>query len=130
MKGHIKYVVKGVCLILLVLLFMRLADRVLIPKYYYNNKWSTTATYHGFYEIKDDTVDVLFLGSSHAACAFNPQVLYNEYGITSYNLGCEQQNLLLSYYWLKEALRSQKPRAVVLDSYILFEYKAGEALNT
>lgn len=130
MRGHIKYALRGVCLILLVLLLLRLTDRVLIPKYYYNNKWSTTATYHGFYEMEDDTVDVLFLGSSHAACAFNPQVLYNEYGITSYNLGCEQQNLLLSYYWLKEALRSQTPRAVVLDTYILFEYKPDEALNT
>lgn len=78
------------------------------------------------------SIDVLALGSSHIVSAFSPQELYNNYQITSYNLGCEQQNLVVSYYWLKEALQYQSPKTVILDVYMLFHYELGEGggLNT
>lgn len=94
--------------------------KVITPKYYTDQIYSTSVTYQGFYDLKKDTVDVLFFGSSHGSCGFLPQELYDEYGITSYNLSCEQQSVLASYYWLKEALRYQKPKVVVLESYMLF----------
>ena len=105
-------------------------NQVLTPKYFYNNTWPTTSTYLGFYKMERNTVDVLFFGSSHAVSSFSPQILYDRYGITSYNLGCEQQNLITYYYLLKEALRFQKPKAIVLDCYILFPYNKTEVLNT
>ena len=104
--------------------------QVLTPKYFFDDSWPTTSTYLGFYKMEKNTVDVLFFGSSHAASFFLPQELYNGYGITGYNLGCEQQNLVISYFWLKEALRFQKPKAVVIDCYMLFPYKTEEPLNT
>ncbi len=104
--------------------------RVLVPKFFYDTTWPTTSTYLGFYEMEKNTVDVLFFGSSHAVSFFLPQELYDGYGIRSYNLGCEQQNLVTSYFWLKEALRYQKPGVVVLDCYMLFPYNPQEPLNT
>lgn len=104
--------------------------RLIVPKFFFDTTWPTTSTYLGFYEMEENTVDVLFFGSSHAASFFLPQELYNGYGITSYNLGCEQQNLVTSYFWLKEALRYQQPKAVVLDCYMLFPYSVMEPLNT
>jgi hypothetical protein len=80
--------------------------------------------------MQENSIDVLFLGSSHAASFFNPQEVYDNNGIRSYNLGCEQQNIMVSYYWLKEALRYQSPKVVVLDTYMLFEYHRYDALNT
>lgn len=124
MKGHVKFFVRGMVLLLLIGGSLRAAVKMMTPKYYYDSTWSSTATYHGFYEMDRDSIDVLFLGSSHAVSAFNVQMLYNEYGITSYNMGCEQQNLLSSYYWLKEALRFQSPKVVILDVYMLFDYYA------
>lgn len=103
---------------------------ILTPKKYFDNDWSTTSTYKGFYQMKTDSVDVLFFGSSHAAAGFNPQEIYNNYGIRSYNLGCEQQNILVSYYWLKEAIKYQAPKVVILDTLMLFEYDHVEALNS
>lgn len=103
---------------------------ILTPKKYFDNTWPTTSTYKGFYQMDENTIDVLFFGSSHAASGFNPQEIYNNYGIRSYNLGCEQQNILVSYYWLKEALKYQRPKVVILDTYMLFEYNHVEALNT
>ncbi len=104
--------------------------RLLTPKFLLSDTWDTTATYVNFYQVERDTVDVIFLGSSRTAAAFCPQELYDGYGISSYNLGCEQQNLLVSYYWLREALRYQTPQAVVLDVKELFLYDETESLNT
>lgn len=130
MKAYCRYFVRGAILVALAAVCLATLVKIFIPKYYYNTTWTTTATYQGFYEMEKDTVDVLFFGSSHAASAFNMQHLYNEYGITGYNLGCEQQNLLVSYYWLKEALRFQSPKAVVIDMFLLFGLNKEEPLNS
>ncbi len=130
MKAHCRYFIRGAILAAVVAACLAALVKIFIPKYYYNTTWTTTATYRGFYGMEKDTVDVLFFGSSHAASAFNVQHLYNEYGITGYNLGCEQQNLLVSYYWLKEALRFQSPKAVVVDVFCLFALNKEEPLNT
>lgn len=130
MKRHYRYFIRGSVLTVLIIVCLVTTGKILVPKYYYNGRWASTVTYQGFYEMDKDTIDVLFFGSSHAVSAFNMQRLYDEYGITGYNLGCEEQNILLSYYWLKEALRFQSPKAVVLELRILFPYNVVEPLNS
>ena len=93
--------------------------RIVTPKYYTDQIYSTTTTYRGFYNLKKDSLDVIFLGSSHGSTSFIPQELYDSYGIRSYNLSCEMQNLATSYYWLKEALLTQHPKAVVIECTML-----------
>ena len=94
MKKNFLYLLKGLVLSLLILSLLFGINQIESPKYFYDNTWPTSATYAGFYQLPKDSIDVLFFGSSHAAAGFIPQELYNNYGITSYNLGCEQQNLL------------------------------------
>lgn len=81
----------------------------------------TTLSYLNFYEMEEDTIDVLFMGSSLAATSYIPQELYERYGITSYNLASEKQSPIVSYYWLKEAFRYQSPKVLVLDCYYFFQ---------
>lgn len=97
-----------------------------MPEYFVDQTWAVTATYQGFYEMDKNTVDVLFFGSSAGVRGFIPQELYNNYGMTSYNLSCEQQNMVSSYYWLCEALRYQDPSVVVLESKFIFEKDKGK----
>ncbi|MGN1151242.1 MAG: hypothetical protein ACI4SN_03675 [Lachnospiraceae bacterium] len=130
MKRNIKFIGKILCFLLLFAVCYSIYIRVITPKFFTDISWPTTTTYTGFYDMKKDTVDVLFLGSSHGVTSFLPQELYNQYGITSYNLGCEQQGMVTSYYWLKEALRYQSPKAVVLECYFCFPYMVDEPLNT
>lgn len=130
MKKHLGFAARGIVFCVILLLLFQKINYILMPKFYYDNVWPTTSGFKGFYQMEEDSIDVLFLGSSHAATQFSPQVLYNTYGIRSYNLGCEQQNLLTSYYWLREALRFQKPRFVILDTFVLFEYINYETLNS
>lgn len=97
---------------------------------YVSSAWPSTSTYNGFYKMKRNSVDVLFIGSSVAANAFCPQQMYNEYGIRSYNLSSEQQSLFLSYYWIKEAYRFQNPQIVVVDLNFLRKAHPEDPLNT
>lgn len=130
MLRHRRYVFKLVIFILLTACCLSAVNKVLIPKYFYNADWAATSTYLDFYHMERNSVDVLFLGSSHCTAAFSPVEIYEKYGIRSYNLGGEQQNLLLSYYWLEEALRFQSPEYVFLDTFMLFPYDSQAALNT
>ena len=129
-KRHIRFGAKCGIFLLILLVCVKFTNILLTPKYFYTNDWPTTSTYVGFYQMDKDTVDVIFLGSSHAVSGFSPQQLYNEYEIRSYNLGCEQQNLVTSYFWLKEALRYQTPEVIVLDTYLLFPQENVGPLNS
>ncbi len=72
-------------------------------------------TLDGFYYEEDHTLDILFFGSSHAYCGINPHILWQELGVTSYNLGQPEQQLWTTYYYMKEAFKHQRPQVVFLD---------------
>lgn len=112
------------CLILLLLAL----TPAFVPKYV--DGFATTSVMDGFYELDKNSISVLFLGSSQIMTAVSPMQLYNETGITSYNMGTEQQNLVSSYYLLKEALRYQTPQVVVLETWFLFPYNTSFLLNS
>ncbi|WP_029233391.1 hypothetical protein [Butyrivibrio sp. VCB2006] len=69
----------------------------------------------GFYSLDDNSLDVVFLGSSNIHCNINPNVIWNDYGITSYNYSCDQQELGTTFYYLKQVFETQSPKAVVID---------------
>lgn len=70
-----------------------------------------------FYELENNTVDVLILGSSHAFEDINPAVLYSYYGISSFDLCGSVQPMWNTYHYLIEALKTQSPKLVVLEAF-------------
>lgn len=124
--GRILRRVIFVCLLLAVLLW---AGDVLQPKNGAYSEWPNTATFRDFYKLKPNSLDVVFLGSSHGVRAFAPQELYNSYGLTSFNLSSQEQSIGVSYYWLQEALRLHRPQVAVLDPYFAFDYDEEYPLN-
>ena len=70
-----------------------------------------------FYELEDDTADVLILGTSHAFENINTGTLWDEHGIASFLLAGSIQPMWNTYYYFKEALKSQSPRLVVLEAF-------------
>lgn len=70
-----------------------------------------------FYELEDNTVDALFLGSSHCFCTVNNAILWDDYGISSYNLATGCQNIGNTFYFFKEALKTQKPKVAIIEMY-------------
>lgn len=84
--------------------------------------WKDTGgDYHSvfdtFYDLDGDLVDVLFMGSSRCYCAINNSILWNEYGIASFSLSISGQDLASTYYCLVEALKTQTPKVVCIESY-------------
>ena len=129
-KRYLSFGVRSAVIAISFLLVYEMICVVVVPKYEFGDNWSTTTRALEFYDLEEDSVDVLFLGSSQALSAFNPQELYNEYGITSYNLGSPLQSLVISYYWLEEALATQHPSVVILEPYMLFTYDSSNGLNS
>ena len=121
---RITFIVKTIVLAILVCLTINIVSEILKPKN--AGGWPSTQTFDGFYQMPEDSLDCIMLGSSHAVSFFSPQELYDSYGYMSYNLGSEQQNLLTSYYWLVEALKYQSPKVVILETFFLFPYTLGE----
>lgn len=67
----------------------------------------------------EQSIDVLFFGSSHVYCAVDPVLLWQEQGISSFSISSSNQNFDASLYMLKEALRTQTPKLVCIDMYSL-----------
>ena len=77
--------------------------------------YDTTRKVEGFYAEEKNSLDFVFVGSSQMFTSVVPAVLWEEYGITSYDFGANEQPMYLSYYYVKEALKYQDPKAIVLE---------------
>ncbi|WP_024867309.1 hypothetical protein [Butyrivibrio sp. FCS014] len=72
-----------------------------------------------FDKAAQDQIDVLFFGSSHVINACNPCVLFEDYGITSYNMGGHGSVMQATYWELMEALNYTTPKYVVVDTFLM-----------
>ena len=64
-----------------------------------------------------NTVDVVMMGSSHVHYAIDTGTLWKEHGIAAYDYSAAEQPLWMTYHYLKEICKYQKPKVVVLDVY-------------
>ncbi len=73
-----------------------------------------------FYQ-RDQNIELLILGSSHAYRAYDPQVIGAEMGIGGqvFNFGSSAQSPLNSYFVLNEVLQDHHPKQVVMDLYFM-----------
>lgn len=75
------------------------------------------------------SLDVLFIGDSEAFSSFSPLQLWSERGIASYVCATSSQSLPYTRTLLLRALRTQKPRVVVLETNSVFaRFSASDAL--
>lgn len=93
--------------------------------------WNITTKTHGFFNTDKDTLDVVFCGSSHAYASFNPLVIGEETGLSSYTIATQKQPLWATYYYIKEAIERQHPSLIVMDlfAFSLQDEYADEATN-
>ena len=106
--------IKAVCLILFFSLIVGGTNAVL--RYRYTD---SILSIQRFYEQEENTVDVLGLGTSHVYEGISPGVLYREYGIAAYDLCAPAQAVWNTYHYFIEALKTQSPKAVIFDVYML-----------
>ena len=74
------------------------------------------------YKQPEDSIDVIFLGSSKVYCDIATGVLWDNYGIAAFDLGGAEAPSWVSYYQLKEALKTQKPKVVCYEVSVAAMY--------
>ena len=120
MKGK-KEVVSIIASLLVFILLIQGAGRLLIPEL------DVSGTNWKSYRMEpENSVQVLFVGSSVVFCDIAPAVVYKESGITSYLIAGPEQTMPISYYFIREACKTQKPEAVFVELKGLFFAQYGE----
>ena len=109
----LRRLVSAVCFLALFALLFTGATQLL------RNKNSAGAVL-SLYEEPKDSLDVVFIGSSHILNSVFPMELWAEYGIVSNNFGQHGQSIPISYYMVQEAIRTQHPDLIVLDTYMFY----------
>ncbi len=100
-----------ICFVSLALLLLAYVNYVLTPKHDYG-----ICSMMNLYRQPDDSIDVLAVGTSLAYSGINTNTLWQEYGIAAYNLCSAEQPFWVSYYTIREALKTQHPRVILLDA--------------
>lgn len=114
---YIKRIASIIVLLFVFIVVFVMASKILVPKFLYGeeSKSPETEMWDAFYEEPENSIDVIFLGNSHVYCGVNPIVFYEKTGLTAYSLSTSGQDIATGYYLLREALKYQHPRYVVVD---------------
>lgn len=107
MKKKILDCGKVVVFVLLVVFALEGTSRLLMAQDNY-------IKYSGFYAEKEP-FDVLFFGSSRMMDGVYPMELWENYGITSYNMAQHCERLRITYWQIVQAIHVNKPRVIVVD---------------
>ncbi len=114
MKKRLFTAVRILCFFLVGIFIFSIISALFTPKWL-ENRWQPAKTMQSFYELEDNSIDVAVIGSSVAAAAVDVFQLYEDYGVSAYNLGVMQQPMIGTYYWLREIAKTQSPSIVLVE---------------
>ncbi len=81
------------------------------------------------YATDRNTIDVLFVGSSHVYGDINPDVIWREQGFSSFDMAISGQDAPAAYHYTMEALKTQSPQVVMVD-LLAASFEEGTTGNT
>ncbi|MBP5495479.1 MAG: SGNH/GDSL hydrolase family protein [Lachnospiraceae bacterium] len=105
---------------LILKIFIALCMVILImftSSYLFVNSIVGPTNHKDVYALEKNSIDVLFVGSSHCYCGFSPEVFYEQTGVKSYTLGGSSQSMLSCYLWTKEFYERQKYSTLVVEAF-------------
>lgn len=117
-----KETIRVILFLIIGVVIFQLLTSIFVPKWI-GEIDPATPRFEEFYSQEKNTIDVLVVGASDVGRGFSPITLWNEYGITSYNLGTSNQTMSFAYYIIKEAFQYQDIKVVVLDMDAAFVQK-------
>ena len=110
-----KKIIKYFLFFLIFILILSILSKILNPAFGINDKWFVSNSVNDLYKNPKNSFDVLFVGDSCVYTAVSPLEIYNETGITSFDLSTPGQKLWSSYYLLNEAFKTQKPKICFIE---------------
>ena len=107
-KECLKIIIRCIALVVVfAMLFSNLTDRLIRHD-------DESDEIHAFYSEPENSIDVLYVGSSPLLRGVSPMVMWEEHGFTSYVRASALQAPAVSYGLLAESLEYQDPELVVL----------------
>lgn len=76
----------------------------------------------GFENLPDFSLDYLAIGSSNIFMNINPIEIWDKYNLCGYDYVSPMQALSTSELYIKEALKTQKPKVILLDALGIAQY--------
>ncbi len=111
MKAKYKKEIAGFAIFLVVMiLFVVFASRIFIPK-----RTNFGSTWQQYLQEEQNSIDVLFFGSSITYCDVVPAVIREQSGVSSYVMGGPEQTIPISYYYIRETCKTQTPKMIFLE---------------
>ncbi len=105
------WTIKAVCFSAIFAALFWNAQVLLHPKHH------SQYTMDDFYRLPENSVDVLFCGSSHMVFGMDANIFAEMTGLNAYSIAINGQHLDYTCEYLEEALKTQTPRIVVVDTY-------------
>ncbi len=105
-------VVKAVSFLTLLAIALTVVNNIVMYKTPYG-----ITQYKGFYEQEENSVDLLFVGTSHVYSDIDPAYVYDETGILSYDLATGGASISASYYSIEQALEYQRPTVIAVELF-------------
>lgn len=105
-----------------ILLFLFLSP-LFVPKTGNSKKGFYRAIIQGFYDEPENSLDAVFIGESSIYKSISPIEMWEEHGFASYDFASPGQKIWDSYYCMKEALKYQKPKVIILNADQAFDAK-------
>ena len=102
-----KNIIKTVCFVVILAIGTSIIN--------YGLSWKDSLGIRQFYATKNEPIDVMLFGSSHAEYGVNTGYLWDDYGIAAYSMTEGGQNLGTTYYYMVEALKYTKPKVMIVE---------------
>lgn len=114
-KLNIKVIMKVIIFLIIGFVILHILTKILMPKWISVEDNRMTYIIKGFYKEPKNSLDIVFMGNSDVYRGISPIVMWDEYGIASYNFVSSGQRMWTAYYMLEECLKYQKPKLIVLN---------------
>lgn len=111
---------KGITFVAIFIALLVLSSYVFSPKNNDRKSGMIESTAYAIMAEKKGTIDTLIIGDSESYSSFSPIQIWEEHGYTSYVCGTPGQQLYQSYDFLKETLKTQKPKIVILEANSIY----------
>ena len=95
--------------LLFVLLSYGAGQLLMPPRMNYGSTWSR------YLQEPENSIDVMYFGSSLTYCNITPSVIWADTGITSYLMAGPEQTVPFVYSYIKQACRTQNPKVVAIE---------------
>ncbi|OQB53713.1 MAG: hypothetical protein BWX97_00427 [Firmicutes bacterium ADurb.Bin146] len=115
MKKHYKEMLAILIFLVITVITITVLTNITMPKRYdYGSTWKS------YLKEPKHSVDVMFFGSSLVYCNVVPSVIYENSGVTSYVMAGPEQTIPISYYYIKQSVKTQTPKAIFLEASAMF----------